>query len=519
MEAVAMPNDAQFLESRAACRELEEFLRSDEAAEMTHSRLEREVSERGREVLRQLLQAHIRLRGVGRAVEEVRGADGVRRDEERIHNRTLGTVLGNVEVERIGYWAHGVESLHPLDADLNLPAERYSHELRRRMSEEASKVSFEEARASVERSTGTAVPKRQVEELVKRAAVDFDTFYEQRRVDSSETEASGPIMVLSADGKGIVMRHADLREATQKAAEKTEHKMKKRLSKGEKRNRKRMATVATVYTIAAWPRTVAEVTRTMAPIRDAEQKGRPRPENKRVWASIEKSAEEVIAAAFEEARSRDPDLKMTWVALVDGNDQQLRMLRKFAKKHGVQLTVILDIMHVVEYLWKAATVFNDEGTPETEAWVTQRLESILHGRAPWVAAGIRRSATLRDLDPKDRKPADSCAKYLLNHKKYLHYDQYLKAGFPIATGVIEGACRHLVNDRMDLTGARWSLSGAEAVLRLRALRSSGDFDCYWEYHERREFERNHPTQYYAGRIPMILSPIGTNGRTHLKVVE
>ena len=139
------------------------------------------------------------------------------------------------------------------------------------------------------------------------------------------------LLVLSADAKGIVMRHADLREATKKAAEKSEHKMKRRLSKGEKRNRKRMATVATVYTIAAWPRTVAEVAGTMAPIRDVEQKGRPRPENKRVWASIEKSAEEVIAEAFEEARGRDPDHKMTWVALVDGNKQQLQVLRKLAK--------------------------------------------------------------------------------------------------------------------------------------------------------------------------------------------
>ena len=72
---------------------------------------------------------------------------------------------------------------------------------------------------------------------------------------------------------------------------------------------------------------------------------------------------------------------------------------------------------------------------------------------------------------------------------------------PIATGVIEGTCRHLVEDRMNLTGARWSLTGAEAVLRLRALRSSNDFDAYWKFHEQQEYERHHASHYADHRVP------------------
>ncbi len=105
-------------------------------------------------------------------------------------------------------------------------------------------------------------------------------------------------------------------------------------------------------------------------------------------------------------------------------------------------------------------------------WVQERLLKILQGKSGIVAGAMKRSATLRKLSPKEREPVDKCARYLFNKKPFLQYDCYLAKGLPIATGVIEGTCRHLVKDRMDLTGARWSLAGAEAVLRLRALRSS-----------------------------------------------
>ena len=120
-----------------------------------------------------------------------------------------------------------------------------------------------------------------------------------------------------------------------------------------------------------------------------------------------------------------------------------------------------------------------------------------------VAAGMRRSATRRELSAAERKPVDDCARYLLNHKAYLRYHEYLEAGLPIATGVVEGACRHLVKDRMDVTGARWSLAGAEAVLRLRALRASGDFEEYWRFHEQQEYQRNHADRYADGQgVPL-----------------
>jgi hypothetical protein len=501
MQALAARGEDAFAPARHGLERMVGFLQARESRTMTHSELERWIEKEGREVMRQLLQGHLDLRGPAEAVETVRDADGGARENQRLHERGLATVFGTATVERFGYRGPGQASLHPVDGELNLPAERYSLEVRRRAAEHAATSSFEETQKALKAHTGTAVPKRQVEELVARAgnAEDFEQFYATR---ATSEPARGDLLVLTTDGKGVVMRREDLREATKKAAERRRHKLGKRLSKGEKRHRKRMATVAAVYHIAPFVRTPEQVAGGMAPVHAATPgMPRPRPQQKRVWASLERSPAEVIEEAFADGERRDPEHEQQWVALVDGNEEQLRCLHAAARRHRVALTIVLDIIHVVEYLWKAAYVFHAQATPEAEQWVSERLLQILKGRAGYVAGGIARSATRRRMRRPKRKAADDCVRYLHRHKAYLHYDQYLAAGLPIASGVIEGACRHLVRDRMDVTGARWSLKGAEAVLRLRALRSSGDFDAYWRLHQARELERNHLAHYADGRLP------------------
>ena len=226
-----------------------EHLGSAEASSMTHSELERELEKKGRELMRKLLQEHLDSRGPGRCNQPVCDADGVERPQVRPHDRKLETVFGTVSVERAGYGQKGVDSLHPLDAELNLPDEKYSLELRRRVAEEAAKSSFDETQQSISKYTGGHVPKRQLEELVTRAAQDFDDFYETRHDTAATHKDASSVLVTSVDGKGVAMRTKDLREQTRKAAEARAHKMGKRLSKGEKKNAKRMATVATVYTV------------------------------------------------------------------------------------------------------------------------------------------------------------------------------------------------------------------------------------------------------------------------------
>jgi len=293
---------------------------------------------------------------------------------------------------------------------------------------------------------------------------------------------------MSEDGKGIVMRKEDLREGTKRAAERESRKLKTRLSPGEKRNRKRMATVAAVYSIERQVRTPESI---LGAEGKKEKAPKARARHKRVWASVERTPAEVTEEVFQEARRRDPEGKRPWVMLVDGHEGQLEDIHAAIERHGVKLTLILDFIHVLEYLWKAAWCFFAPGCQEAEAWVGERALQILRGKASDVAAGMRRSATLRDLCQEERKGIDTCADYLVKYREMLRYDRYLAEGFPIATGVIEGACRHLVKDRMDITGARWRLRSAEAILKLRSLHSSGDTEAYWAFHKAEEQERNH----------------------------
>ncbi|MCG2775752.1 MAG: ISKra4 family transposase, partial [Desulfobacterales bacterium] len=368
------------------------YLDSKETSGMTHSELERELEKKGRELMRMLLQGHLNNRGPGQCDPPVEGSDGIVRSRVRLQERELETVFGTVSVERAGYGQQGVESLHPLDAELNLPGERYSLELRRRVAEEAAKNSFDETLESIGKNTGGHVPKRQVEELVMRAARDFDAFYQTRQAQSGEGHGAGSVLAISVDGKGVTMRTQDLREQTRKAAEARVHKMGTRLSKGEKKNAKRMATVAAIYTIAPFVRTPEELVGDSSSPRPGPPP-RPRPEQKRVWASIEKSPEEVIKELLQEARYRDPADEKTWVALVDGNKSQIRILKRLAKKNGLDLTIIVDLIHVTEYLWNAGRVFHPAPGPELENWVRHRLLETLRGKAGLMAGGMRRSAT------------------------------------------------------------------------------------------------------------------------------
>ncbi len=510
-------DDSIFSAADEAYAGVKGWLESNETATLTESELQRELEPKGREIMRRLLQAHTTLRCQNVPAEEVMGDDGKRRTHVRKGAlRQLLTIFGAVEVVRQGFGGRGMDSRFPVDADLNLPKELYSLEVRRRCAIEAARGSYDEGVAALAATTGADVAKRQFEQLAIRAAQDFDAFYDTTALDI-QVEQTGSILVLTSDGKGIVMRFEGLRPATQKAARRSEHKLTTRLSKGDNANRKRMATVSAVYTITPWVRTPESMVKRMRRLRDATKENpRPRPEHKRVWASVAKPARAVIAEAFIEAHTRDPNGDKRWVVLVDGERNQLRYIRQQAEELGVELTIFVDFIHVLEYLWKAAYVFNRPGTEEAEQWVFDRLLRVLQGKASTVAAGIRRSATLRGISEEKRTNADKCADYLLNKAQYLRYHEYLADGLPIATGVIEGACRHLVADRMDITGARWGLEGAEAILRLRSLRSSGDFDQYWAFHEEQERIRNHSSRYADGELPRLITP---TPHKHLRLVK
>lgn len=464
-------------------------LQDPEMLEQEHGRVESMLNTQGIELLRLMFQAHLDCRTNSEELTaNIKGSDGVVRTH-RLKGvaRQISTVFGPVEARRVSYSAANGQALYPLDMSMNLGPSKYSDGLCQRVAEEASKTSFDECVNSIKKTTGGSVPKRQCEEIVTQVAQDFEAYYDNTLELDEENKSN--LLVITTDSKGIVMRTEDLRPATRKAAEQSP-KTKVRLGPGEKKNRKRMATAAAVYSADPHIRAPEEIMDS-----SLEKPKRTKVENKRVWASVERSQQSVIAEAVQEALGRDPECQRDWVVVVDGEVKQIAHIENNLSEEGCSATIVLDFIHVLEYLWKASYCFHNVGSEAAEQWVQEKALSVLQGKSSDVAAGMRRSATRQNLSQKSRTAVDKCADYLLNNRPYLKYNVYLEKGYPIASGVIEGACRHLINDRLGITGSRWGLKTAESILKIRSMRSSGDFEEYWEFHKAKELARNHTEKY------------------------
>ena len=149
----------------------------------------------------------------------------------------------------------------------------------------------------------------------------------------------------------------------------------------------------------------------------------------------------------------------------------------------------MDLWHVMEYLWKGAHVFHREGSTAAESWVGQRLEMLLAGKVGYVIGSLKQMTTKHTLKGQDRKAIQALITYFHNNRAHMRYDEYLAAGYPIGSGVAEGACRHLVKDRMERTGMRWTVEGAQAILDLRSTYLNGDGAAYWGHYTQTENER------------------------------
>jgi hypothetical protein len=494
--------DAAGLEARlaafCAARGLFEALVADlgdpTADELTHAQLEEHIGTQGREVMRALLQDHMDLRSIREPRRAgVIGADRVaRRWIEPGHERALATVFGTVTVTRIAYRALGASNLHPLDAGLNLPAERASHGLRRLAAIEAVRGSFDDAKEAIERATGTRIGKRQIEAMTERTASDIEAYYRALALPACTDQT---LLVVSVDGKGIVMRPEHLREATAKAATaKGANAMRTRLASGEKNGRKRMAMLGAVYDAEPAVRTAADV---IAPAGQTGRERAPGPKAAGKWlcGSVTDNTQTVISAVFDQAEQRDPDHRRTWIVLVDGARPQIEQIQTEAFVRGARIHIVCDFIHVLEYLWKAAWCFHENGDPAAEGFVARYAGALLTHGPDQVIDELREHATDTGLGTDKAQTVEKVCTYLENKSPYLDYATALKRGWPITTGIIEGACRHLIKDRLDITGARWSLPGAEAVLKLRALISNGDFEPYYAWHLQHEYQRNHQARY------------------------
>jgi hypothetical protein len=477
---------------------------------VTLAEVELLVSGQGREILRGVVQLGLDAQAAAEVrVAGVTGADGVARTRaERGHSRRVVTTLGAVTVRRIAYRSgvKGVPSLFPRDAVLSLPPCGYSWPLQR-LAEMASRCgSYEQAREWVLAATGVGIGKRQMEQVTARAAADAGQFCAGRgRPGDPAAPAAGqdgqelPPLAISADGKGVAMR-PEARRATARAPQSRARTFRKRAGTGEKPGHKRMAQTGCVFDVqvpGGPPRTPEQV---MGPGSSASA---PRAVSRWYVSDIIAGRDATIAAIFDEADRRDPGHRRTWIALVDGDNAQIQAIRDQAARRGITLTILIDFIHVLEYLWKAAWCFHAPRDPAMEDWVTTQATDILHGHASQVITRIKQLAEASPPNPgsEHAKIIRKTLHYLNAKKPCLGYPAALAHGWPIATSVIEGACRHLVADRMGITGARWGLPGAQAMLWLRAIHASGDLPAYWDYHITQEHHRNHLSHYQDNLTP------------------
>jgi hypothetical protein len=505
------PNDStaaeptvNFSPAHFAFRQLETWLTSDQANTASEAQVEEQLEQRGRDLLRLLLQAHLRQRGTGHVGAALRvfepppstdpavdarteplPAASVRHGEKRLHERTLHTILGEVTVARLGYAAAGQTSVHPLDEQLQLPQRCFSYPLQERLVRHAVQGPFDEALANVKQDTGVQLSKRSAEQVVQEAVVDFQAFYQQQQ--QAAPKDSGPLVVTGIDCKGVPMIKPE------------ETLRKSRRGKGDKKHKKRMATVATVRTQQPRVRTPEDVVESLFRTTPKAKQPRtrrksPKPaEHKRVWANLLQSKDEVIAEVVAEVKRVDPTGSKTHVALCDGERALQKRILPALLTVVSAAVLILDLLHVVEKLWKASHCFYREGSEEATAWVRKQTLRILQGKVSQVIKGMRQSATKQGLQGSQRQSVEKIAKYLRRNRRYMKYDDYLRRGLPIASGCVEGACKNLIKDRLERSGRRWSLAGAEAMIQLRSLYLSADLEDYWDFHLEQDCRRLYPT--------------------------
>jgi len=279
-----------------------------------------------------------------------------------------------------------------------------------------------------------------------------------------------------------------------------------RRTKGQKANSKRMACVGGVYTIEPFVRTADDVVDEV--LRQECRTERLRPQNKKLRAELTRQIEgqevngkDAIFSWFaEQIRARNGDLSKPMVAVCDGETALWSQVAELMKTMGVTIVCILDLFHVMERLWLAAYCFHSEGSAQAKAFVAERLERLLKGEVGYVIGGLKQMGTKHKLSAVKQRQLDRVITYLKNNRSHMRYDEYLSQGYPIGSGVIEGACRHVVKDRMEGTGMRWRIRGAQAVLSLRAVHINGDWQVFQSYRIRTRTGELYPLRPFLRRL-------------------
>ena len=382
------------------------------------------------------------------------------------------SIFGKVEVTRAYFYTPGSPGKCPADRGLSLPERCYSDLLMECAALLAVESAYDKGVQVLARLLELELSLQAVETSVAEQSQAVTAFYARQAPPPRAEE--GSLLVVQADGKGVPLVRGETPTP------------KVRRGKGDKKTRKKEAIAIAVYTIAPYPRTPQAVLEALFPSPDsaAAPTNRPRPQHKQVFATLAGKATALKRLAQWAAKRDGPPIRQR-VALTDGAialQQQMRLwLPAF--------TLVLDIIHVVEYLWKAGSALYGETDPQREVWVKAQTLAILSSQATQVIQYLEEKAST--LAPKSQaaKVLRQVAHYFQRNLPYMDYARYLQNGWPIGTGVIEGTCRHLVKDRMELSGMRWTVAGAEALLALRAANENNDWEAFHRFRRQQRHQR------------------------------
>lgn len=442
-----------------------EMVSGEGAQEATADQTERRLWKAMLEIGRELMQLFFTVRSEKEAKPKVIEEGEKRYGYVDQSTRRYVSIFGEVKVERRYYWVKGEKGKHPLDEALSLPERSYSDWVQEMMGELCVICPEAEAMRWLARWFGLDIPKRSAQQVMDEHAEGAEAYYQQQA--PPEVEEADTILAALADGTGIRMigRDSPPPQARRRKDTKTASKQ---------------AVATALYTIAPYPRSSDSIIRALMPDHPVEEPPdpRPKPTGKQVFGTMA-GKEAAFTHLAQQVTRRQHDQLVHRIALTDGDIA----LQKQVHTSLPGFTLILDLLHVAQYLWKAANVLWDETNPDRELWITDALRCVLEDQLDTLLLHLRNQAAY--VTPTQAKTLTQVANYLERNRPYMQYHLYLERGWPIGSGVIEGTCRHLVKDRFDRTGMRWSIDGAETLLDLRAIYLNDDWDDF------QRFRRHH----------------------------
>lgn len=415
----------------------------------------------------------------GGKVDEVINEQGTALPYHSMKKRTYISFFGKLEFERAYYWCTGENGFYPLDAKLNMPENMYSYYLSEWVQDSVADGAYDKAIQRYSNLLNIPLSKLCQENITQDAGGSSDDFYRQK--DTSLFKEEGSTICIQADCKGVRMIPSEKPQTSPATPQGP------RLGKGQKRGLKRDSVVTVDYTFDPVIRTPLQMIELlMRENKDKKNDTISFVRNPQVAASMDGKYVAFDRLA-ERIKMRDPCGIKNIVILVDGEPAlEMRlyaMMEQMAFTTRVQAT-ILDIIHVMEYVWKAATALYGENNNQRVKWVRKQGQSILEGRVGRVIGAIKQIITKQNeaLVESAQDTLEKVIRYFTNHRHMMQYDQYLAKGYQIATGMAEGACGSLVKDRAEISGAKWSKKGVQAVLNLRAVKKNNDWNNFWHFY-------------------------------------